>query len=328
MRKRTRYSLLIALALLAALVVSILLRKNAPPEVARLLPESDGILYLNLKPIRAVTKLEKKTIHRTPDYQRFTDATGFIFERDLDTVAFSLHRMQDPNGPNGPVAYSEVFEGRFDSKRLTDYLRSISSATENYAGHEIFTVPVEGRTLRVTTLGYDMVAASNMPTAEQIHSILDRYRASASPFSGNSLLSQHYSSIPLLSFAWGIGQIGLPFTENGNMSAGGVQLPLPQDATFIASARFVGSLRLRVEEIAANKQDAARDAANMNVLLTLFRGFELNQSRSVEDSVMLETLANAKVEQKDDRILLNSTVSLEALRRASNPQDEREGKAD
>jgi hypothetical protein len=320
MRKRTRYSLLIALALLGALVVAILLRKNAPPEVARLLPESDGILYLNLKPIRLVTKLDQKAITRTPDYQKFVDATGFLFERDLDAVAFSLHRMDDPTGPNGPVAYSEVFEGRFDGKRLSDYLRSIASSTENYAGHEIFTVPVENRKLRVTTLGYDMVAASNMPTAEQIHSILDRYRASASPFSGSSLLGEHYSSIPLLSFAWGIGQIGLPLTESGNMSVGGVQLPLPQDATFVASARFVSSLRLRVEEIAASEQAAARDADNMNMLLTLFRGFELNQARSVEDTLLLEALANTKIEQKKERTILTSTISLEALRRASNNQ--------
>lgn len=318
MRKRTRYSLLIALALLAALVVAIVLRKNAPPEVARLLPESDGILYLNLKPIRSATKIDQKMVTRTPEFQKFIDATGIIFERDLDAVAFSLHRMDDPNGPNGPVAYSEVFEGRFDGKRLTDYLRSAAVATENYAGHDIFSIPMEGRTLRVTTLGYDMVAASNMPTAEQIHSILDRYRASASPFSGNSLLSEHYSSVPLLSVAWGIGQVGLPFTENGAMSISGIQLPLPQDATFVASVRFVGSVRLRIEEIAANEKDAARDAANLTLLLTLFRGFESNQARSANDSLVMEALSNAKIEQKKERTIITSTLSLDALRRASN----------
>ena len=44
MRKRTRYSLLLMLALMAALVVALVLRKAAPPEVARLLPESDAIV--------------------------------------------------------------------------------------------------------------------------------------------------------------------------------------------------------------------------------------------------------------------------------------------
>ena len=50
MRKRTRYSLLLMLSLVAALIVAVVLRKTAPPEAARLLPESDAILYVNLKP--------------------------------------------------------------------------------------------------------------------------------------------------------------------------------------------------------------------------------------------------------------------------------------
>src|SRR5271154_2322644 len=114
MRKRTRYSLLLILVLLAALVVAVLLRRNAPPEVARLLPESDAIVYLNLKPLRAATHFDRSPVARSPEYQRFVDATGIVPERDLDSVAFALHRMDNPNGPNGPVGYSEVFEGRFD----------------------------------------------------------------------------------------------------------------------------------------------------------------------------------------------------------------------
>jgi len=49
MRKRTRYSLLVALALVIALAVAVWLRKLAPPEAARLLPESDAIIYVNLR---------------------------------------------------------------------------------------------------------------------------------------------------------------------------------------------------------------------------------------------------------------------------------------
>ena len=104
MRKRTRYSLLLVLALVAALVAAVWLRKTAPPEVARLLPESDAIVYVNLRPLRAVTHLDRVPVSRSEDYQRFVDATGIVPERDLDAAAFALHRMDDPNGPNGPVA--------------------------------------------------------------------------------------------------------------------------------------------------------------------------------------------------------------------------------
>ena len=142
MRKRTRYSLLLMLALMVALLVVLVLRKAAPPEAARLLPESDAIIYANLKPLRAATHFDRTQVTRSPDYERFIDATGIVPERDLDAVAFALHRMDDPNGPNGPVGYSEVFEGRFDGERLARYLATIATAKETYADHDIFIVPV------------------------------------------------------------------------------------------------------------------------------------------------------------------------------------------
>src|SRR5271169_4486886 len=149
MRRRTRYSLLLMLGLMAALIVVIILRKAAPPEAARLLPESDAIVYINVKPLRAVTHFDRTQVTRSPDYQRFVDATGIVPERDLDDAAFALHRMDNPNGPNGPVGYSEVFEGRFDGERLARYLATIATAKENYAGHDIFTIPVgEGKDIR------------------------------------------------------------------------------------------------------------------------------------------------------------------------------------
>ena len=260
MRKRTRYSLLVALALVIALAVAVWLRKLAPPEVARLLPESDAIIYVNLKPLRAVTHFDKSPVSRSPEYQHFIDATGIMPERDLDAAAFALHRMDNPNGPNGPVAYSEVFEGRFDGERLAHYLSSIASSQEQYAGRTVYTIPIEGRTLRIAQLGYDTIAASNMPTTEQIHAMLDRYAAAASPFSGSSLLEARYRDVPLLSTAWGIGHVGLPFSENGQIHIFGVGVPLPEDTTFVASLRYTGSLRLRVEEISPSEAEAAQAA--------------------------------------------------------------------
>ena len=114
--------------------------------------------------------------------------------------------------------------------------------------------------LRIAQLGYDSIAASNMPTSEQIHSIIDRHRAAASPFSGSSLLSARYRDVPLLSSAWGIGRIGLPFSERGYITLFGLQLPLPEDTTFVASLRYVGALHLRIEQISPTEADAARSA--------------------------------------------------------------------
>ena len=150
-----------------------------------------------------------------PEYQQFIDATGIDWERDLDQVAIALHRMPDPNGPNGPVAYSMVLVGKITGKRLNTWLDAHAASRETYAGHTIYSIPSEGRTVRVTQIGYDMVAVSNTPTPEQIHSIVDRHRTAALPFAGSSLLERHYHDVPLLSVAWGVGQIGLPFSERG-----------------------------------------------------------------------------------------------------------------
>ena len=49
--ERAERSVILA-AVLAFLAVAVFLRSKAPPEAARLLPESDGIIFINLKPIR------------------------------------------------------------------------------------------------------------------------------------------------------------------------------------------------------------------------------------------------------------------------------------
>ncbi|HEY6376220.1 MAG TPA: hypothetical protein VIX90_11920 [Edaphobacter sp.] len=317
MRKSTRYSLLLVLALIGALIIALILRKAAPPEAARLLPESDAIVYFNLKPIRLATRFDRTPVTRSPDYQHFVDATGIVPERDLDAAAFALHRMDDPNGPNGPVGYSEVFEGRFDGERLAHYFASIATARENYAGHDIFTIPVGEdkalRQLRIAQLGYDSIAASNMPTSEQIHSIIDRHRAGASPFSGSSLLSARYRDVPLLSIGWGIGRIGLPFSERGYITLFGLQLPLPEDTTFVASLRYVGALHLRIEQISPSEADAARSAASLTTLVGLFKSIQEMRPRNDADKALLQTIDSLKLEQRKDRAILTATVPIELL---------------
>src|SRR5215469_5039401 len=114
MNRRTRRTLLVVAAVLLLLAVAIFLRSKAPPEAARLLPESDGILYCNLKPVRALMRKDHHVLRppqRVPEYQQFVDATGIDWERDLDQAAIALHRMENPDGPNGPVAYSLVLVG-------------------------------------------------------------------------------------------------------------------------------------------------------------------------------------------------------------------------
>src|ERR1700739_4912793 len=277
MHRRTRRTLFIVAAVLLLLAVAVFLRSKAPPEAARLLPESDGIIYINLTPFRAFLHKDLKPPQRVPEYQQFVDATGIDWERDLDQAAIALHRMPDPNGPNGPVAYSLVLVGRLTGKRLNEWLDAHATSRETYAGHTIYSIPSEGRTVRVVQIGYDTLAVSNFPTTDQIHSMINRHRTAALPFAGSTLLSQHFHEVPLLSLAWGVGQIGLPFSESGAIKVFGISLPLHDGATIVASVTptlpLAGMLRVRVEEIAPNETAAANQAASLQALVTLARGF-------------------------------------------------------
>jgi hypothetical protein len=310
--RRTRKTLLIVAAVLLLLAVAIFLRSKAPPEAARLLPESDGIVYVDLRPIRAFLHKDLKPPDRVEDYQEFVDATGVDWERDIDQVAIALHRMPDPNGPNGPVAYSMVLVGKITGKQLNTWLEAHATSSESYTGHTIYSIASQGRTVRVAQIGYDMVAVSNTPTPEQIHSILDRHRAAALPFSGSSLLQQHYHDVPLLSLAWGVGQIGLPFSESGEMHVFGLALPLEADSTIIASVApalpVPGSLRLRVEEIAASEDAAASQSAALATLVTLARGLSISLDDKAASKTLKELLKTAEVTQHGERVVVTASV--------------------
>jgi hypothetical protein len=313
MHRRTRRTLLVVAAVLVLLAVAIFLRSKAPPEAARLLPESDGILYINFKPIRAFLHKDLKPPQRDPEYQQFIDAVGFDPERDLDEVAIALHRMPDPNGPNGPVAYSMVLVGKLTGKRLNAWLDAHAASRESYVGHTVYSIPSEGRTVRVAQIGYDMVAVSNTPTPEQIHSMLERHRAAALPFAGSTLLARHYHDVPLLSLAWGVGQIGLPFSESGAIRVFGLSLPLEDDSTIIASVApelpMAGSLRLKVEEIAPTEETAASQAAALATLVTLVRSLSAPLAQNSANNGLRELLKTAEVTQKHDRVEITATLS-------------------
>jgi hypothetical protein len=314
MPRRTKATIIIVLLVLLLVALAAYLRRKAPPEAARLLPESDCILYFNLRPLRAYTHFDRNQVPRDPQYQAFIDATGFEFERDLDEAAFGLHRMANPLGPNGAVAYSEVFLGHIDGKRLAKYLGSIAAQTEEYAGHTIYDIPSQGRTVRVALLGYDMVAASNTPTPEQIHSMLDRYRTSALPFSGSSLLTDHYPEVPLLSIAWGIGKITVPLKSDG-IRIMGFHFPIALDTTFIGSLRWAGALRLKIEEIAPTELAATVSSDALSTMVAIGRAAENNLPSAMTNADIRDLLNSTDIEHKNDRAVVTATLPVSLLQK-------------
>ena len=248
MRIRRRLTIPLAVLLIMAAVAFIVaLRKQAPPEPARLLPGADGFFYINLKWIRTFNATSQlPPISRDREYQDFVEQTGFQFERDLDQAAFAVHYPQSWGGTAGSTTeprFSEVFVGKIDSTRLTAYLKKQSSSIDDYRGFEIYNIPVEGRTVRVVLLSYDSVAVSNHPNPDVIRGVLDRSRKLASPFGGPWLLRKFYRRVPLASLSFAILRVRPEMSTLGGL--GNWSLLFPKPAVAVVSARYLRALHLR-----------------------------------------------------------------------------------
>src|ERR1700739_226018 len=149
MRIRRTFPLALAVVIVAAAVaLAVQLRKHAPPEPARLLPGADAFFYVNLGWVRKVAGgTALPPVSRDPEYERFIQATGIEFERDLDAAAFAVHYPASwPGGGTGGGApeprFSEVFVGKFPGERLAAYLKQLSTSVDNYNSVDIFNIPL------------------------------------------------------------------------------------------------------------------------------------------------------------------------------------------
>jgi hypothetical protein len=311
--KRTLPVLIAVLAIAAAVVAIVQLRKRAPPEAVRLLPGADGFFYLNLKWIRTFNATNQlPPVSRDPDYEKFVEETGFQFERDLDEAGFAVHYPQSWGGAaTGGTAteprFSEIFVGKIDSSRLTAYLKKIASSVDDYKGFEIYNVPVEGHIVRAAVLSTDSVAVSNHPDENVIRGILDRSRKLASPFGGPQFLRQYYKRVPFASLSWAIlrtdpSQAG----PLGGLSGWAVLFPKP--AVVVVSGRYLRALHLRAEAFTQSENDARALTDQIGAFLNLFHSAETSigtQGPDVDVKAFFESL---KVERSGDRAILTATV--------------------
>src|ERR1700676_5017989 len=312
MRFRRRLPIPLAVLIIAgALALIVTLRKHAPPEPARLLPGADGFFYVNLKWIRTFATGKLPAVSREPEYQKFVEDTGFQFERDLDQAAFAVHYPQSwGNGTGGSAAeprFSEVFVGKFDSGRLTSYLKKVSSSVEDYHGFDIYSIPIEGRTVRVVMLSYDSVAVSNHPNPDVIRGMLDRSRKLASPFGGPWLLRKFYRKVPLASLSFAILRVR-PAEMSSLSGMGSWSLLFQKPAVAVISARYLRALHLRAEAFTESEADAHAITEKTAAFLSLFHAAEGSVGAHGTDADVKMFFDSLKVEQSGDRAILTAAV--------------------
>ncbi len=320
MRLRRRLPIPLAVLLIVgALALIVTLRKNAPPEPARLLPGADGFFYINLKWIRTFATGKLPPVSREPEYQAFVEQTGFQFERDLDKAAFAIHYPQSWGAGTGGSAteprFSEVFVGHFDSAKLISYLKQKSSSVEDYHGFDIYSIPLEGRTVRVVLLSYNSVAVSNHPDANVIRGMLDRSRKLASPFAGPWLLRKFYRKVPLASLSFAIFRVR-PNEMSSLGGFGGWNMLFSKPAVTVVSGRFLRAFHLRAEAFTESEADAQAVKEKASAFLTIFHAAEGSFGTQGTDADVKNFFDSLKVEQSGDRAILTAIVPAGFVKKA------------
>lgn len=322
MRKRRIWLATGVVVVILLIAGAIFLRKLAAPEVARLLPDSEGVVYVDLTGFRLASSFGAAPVNisNEPEYAEFVRQTGFQFERDLDEVAIAIHPAESTPRPLGPEMqrrFSEIFKARFDASRLNHHLHKLASGVEKYKTSEIFTIPHEGRTVRVSILSVNLVAASNVTDPAIIRGMIDRHQKIALPFGGPRLLSEYYRHVPLGSSAWAI--VALPSNQGRAMTLplpNGLEFQLPARTVTVASLRYLGAVHVKAESFTANKADARQLTDSLTNFFQLFRAVESSVQTSGPDPDVKAFFDSVQVEQQDTRSVLTAELPAGFIRKA------------
>jgi len=325
MRIRRTLPIVLGVVIVAAAVtLTVELRKQAPPEPARLLPGADAFIYANFGWARK-TNNEKSffPVSHDPEYERFIQETGFDYERDLEAVAFAVHYPQSwRGGGTGGAApeprFSEVFVAHFDVTRCAAYLRHTAKSVENYHSVDIFSIPLAGRTFRIAILGVDTVAASNHDDPNVIRGMVDRSRRLASPFGGPAFLRRYYKRVQLASPVWLVARV-----EPSAPEFEGWSTVFPKSTDVVISASYnplhlplrSGVLHLRAEAWAGNKEDAQAITDKLSVFLSMFHSAEESVGSPATDADMKVLFDSLHVRQEDSRAVLVATLPTGVFRK-------------
>jgi hypothetical protein len=210
-----------------------------------------------------------------------------------------------------------VLVGRFHGEKLTNYLRQIAKSVENYHSADIFTIPLQGRSLRVCVLSADSVAASNHDDPGVIRGMVDRSQKLASPFGGPAFLRQYYKHVQLASLAWVIARI-----DPSSPQSGGWNTIFAKPATMVLSGTVLSPLHLRANavhlrgEAFTQSPDEARAIADKaTVFVALTHSAETSVGMHGTDADVKAFFDSLKVRQEGDRAIMSATMPLAFLRK-------------
>jgi hypothetical protein len=315
-RRRLLIVSLCVVLFFAAVAVVVLLRKQAAPEAARLLPEADAMIYIDFATVRNLTAFDQQPLPAlAPGYDDFVRETGFSFERDLDEAAMAVHR----GSAHGATRYTEILVGHYDEARLAQYLHQHSRSQETYRDVEIYSTPIENRTLRVALLAIDTVAISNTDDASTLHGIIDRFKKVALPFGGPRLVREYYGRVPLGSLLWAVAHLpasrAIPGSAPTFTLPGGIDVGLPADSDVVVSLRLLTNIHARADFYTQSEQAAHDFTAQTATFLELFRGIQATTTKGISDPDIRTVFDSLSIAQQGNRAELSATIPPAFLRK-------------
>ncbi len=301
----------------------VLLRKQAAPEAARLLPEADAVLYVDFGTVRNLTAFDQ---HRFPSSLPAMTSSSRTPALPLSAIS-TKPPWPSIAAPQKTPRTALPAIPRFSSatttrSKLAQYLRQHSRSVENYRDVDVFSIPIENRTLRVALLAIDTVAVSNVEDPEVVHGIIDRFKKVALPFGGPTLVHTYYPKVPLGSLLWAIARI--PDSSNNPHAApsftlpGGIDIGLPGNSDVVVSLRMLTTIHARAD-FYTQSEEAARNFTNQSTtFLAIFRSIQANAAPGPGDPDVKAVFDSIKVTQKGDRAEVIATIPPSFLRKLVN----------
>lgn len=300
-------SLLIAGIILSIVVLGTAFTYRAvmkPGRSVYLLPDGNVMAYVNFTPMRWMN-MDSSPFTASAEYQKFVKETGLRIDRDLDNIAISANA---DGGAEGEVAI--IVSGSFDQQRLSNYVRKQEGVqTESYKGKTIFTSHLQNQTVRFCILDAKMTAITLSPTEEPMRAIVDKSSGSGT---APSLYENYYGEVPMASAMWAI--VHVPSMDVPDSAPRGMNLNFLKNSVTIVSVRYTGSLHLRGEFIAENKDDATNIYQAVNGMLAMVKLAEGPRQNDPDVTAVMNSL---EVQQNGNHVVVSVVVPQEVLQKAA-----------
>ena len=353
---RRRRRLLIALAVavvVAALWVVVSLRKQAPPESVRLLPEAEAVVHVNFRLLRLLGAMEGfSDAVPEEEYKEFVRETGIRFEHDLDEMAIAVHApaasgarpgAAPASGETGGGAKSGIAGGAgaaTSSPAASGGAPGPGAASETRFSHVFIgrfdsgklaaflkKVAVASETYReLEILAIPVEGRTVRAAILGVDTVAVSNAESAQPI--HDIIDHYkakaapYGGPELVREHYGRVPRGslvwamARWTQGSQPVAlgGPLELTLPTGVTWVGSLRvLLGDVQLRVEALAGSDAEARQVSDQLTNLLTLYRNL---WGAQVADPDLQALIQSVEVRQEQQRAVVTASLSRALLKKA------------